>query len=108
MKEVKTQSILNDINILIDKAEKYDELKETMRTIDEIKQLAQRYYAKVLTVPVIAFLNDVNEDTVRKYIKLGLIPLHPKSTDSKLLVRASDAIVLDFTEMKKQSKTVRL
>ena len=35
---------------------------------------------------------------------MGLIPKHPDSTDGKILIRASDAMVLDFDELQKQSK----
>lgn len=69
---------------------------------------SEKFYNVPLPLPVVAMLHSVFPYIVREYIKLGLIEKHPSSTDAKILVRASEALVLDFTELKKQAKLQRL
>ncbi len=69
---------------------------------------SEKFYNVPLPLPVVAMLHSVSPYIVREYIKLGLIEKHPSSTDAKILVRASEALVLDFTELKKQAKLQRL
>lgn len=65
-----------------------------------------KFYTVPLTTKAVAELHDVHEATVRKYVKLKLIPTHPKSTDAKILIRASTAMQLDFELLKKQSHSL--
>ena len=63
-----------------------------------------KFYAKTMTVEMVAYLHDVHPNTVRKYINCGLIPKHPNSTNGKILIRASDRLTLDFDELRRKSK----
>lgn len=62
----------------------------------------RRFYNTALSTIVVAQLHSVSPELVRKYVRCGLIPTHPMSSDAKVLIRASDALLLDFVEMKKQ------
>ena len=104
MKNVDVNAMMTNFNILIAKSEKYDEIIKEQGSINSIKQKAERFYSKSLTADVVAKLHSVTKPTVLKYVKMGLIPKHPDSTDGKTLIRASDAMVLDFDELQKQSK----
>lgn len=59
-----------------------------------------KFYAVALTTEEVARLHGVGVVRVRDYARRGLIPLHPNSTDAKLLFRASDALTLDFQALK--------
>lgn len=65
-----------------------------------------KFYSKTMTVEFVAYLHDVHPNTVRKYINCGMIPKHPSSTSGKILIRASDALTLDFDEMRRRSKNL--
>lgn len=77
-------------------------MKEELSDLRSRKIDACRFYAAAVTVETVATLHDVHPDTVRKYVSLGLIETHPKSMDAKVLIRASDALMLDFSELKKR------
>jgi hypothetical protein len=77
-------------------------LKEELSTLKGRKLDAGRFYAVAVNVETVATLHNVHPDTVRKYVSLGLIEKHPDSMDAKILIRASDALLLDFTELKRQ------
>lgn len=62
----------------------------------------RRFYNTALSTIVVAQLHNVSPELVRKYVKCGLIPTHPMSSDAKVLIRASDALLLDFVEMKRK------
>lgn len=68
---------------------------------------ADRFYNVALSTADVARLHSVSDYLVRKYIGLGLIDRHPMSTDAKMYVRASDALLLDFKEMKEKAKYMR-
>jgi len=65
---------------------------------------AEKFYNSALTVDMVARLHGVSPYVVRKYIKKGLIDTHQDSSESKLLVRGSVALMLDFAKLKQQSK----
>ena len=102
MKNANIDAIRTNIDILIIKSEKYDEIIKEQGSINSIKQKAERFYSKSLTVDVVAKLHSVTKPTVLKYVKMGLIPKHPDSTDGEILIRASDAMILDFDELQKK------
>lgn len=83
---------------------------ENIRLKEEIARLkssmidASRFYAAALTVEAVAALHGVHPETVRKYVGLGLIDKHPDSSDAKILIRASDALLLNFKELKRKSR----
>lgn len=56
------------------------------------------------TLPLIAVaqMHNVDPRTIRAYIEDGYILKHPDSTDGKFLIRASDAIRLDFKELRRR------
>lgn len=62
----------------------------------------RRFYNSTLTTAVVAELHSVSPELVRKYVRMGMIPTHPMSCDAKILIRASDALLLDFVEMKRK------
>ena len=62
---------------------------------------SSRFYNCALNTGIVAELHSVSSELVRKYVKLGLIPVHPMSSDAKILIRASDALMLDFAELKR-------
>lgn len=62
---------------------------------------SSRFYNCALNTGVVAVLHSVSPELVRKYVSLGLIPVHPMSSDAKILIRASDALMLDFAELKR-------
>lgn len=68
---------------------------------------ADRFYNVALSTSDVARLHSVSDYLVRKYIELGLIDKHPMSTDAKMYVRASEALMLDFKEMKEKAKYMR-
>lgn len=107
MKDVDVTLIMRAIDILIDKAEKYDEYIKEQGSTESIKRKAEKFYCKSLTTDIVAKMHDVSKATVIKYVKLGLIPIHPNSTDGKILIRASDGITLDFDDLKYKSKYIR-
>lgn len=65
-----------------------------------------KFYAKTMTVELVAYLHDVHPNTVRKYVNCGLIEKHPNSTNGKILIRASEALTLDFSELRRKSKVL--
>ncbi len=82
--------IVTEINDLKKKLE-----KEKLRLFN-----SHRFYNVALTTKEVAKLHSVSPKLVAKYIKIGVIDAHPNSTDHKMLVRASDALLLDFKMLK--------
>lgn len=66
-----------------------------------------KFYDTALTTEMVGVLHGVSAGIVRRYIKYGLIPLHPMSTDAKLLVRGSVALSLDFDEIRRKAKFLK-
>lgn len=91
--------LISDVMDLVNENER---LQEELKYQRENTILVDKFYNVGLTTDVVAALHSVSAALVRKYIKEGLIETHPQSTDAKILVRASDALTLDFKAMKKQ------
>lgn len=92
------------IQAVIDLAGENDSLR---RENDRIKRSCvnvERFYNVPMTVSMVAELHSVSPGLVRKYVKKGLIETHPESTDAKILIRVSDALMLDFKELRKLYK----
>lgn len=104
MKDIDISSMMENMNVLIEKAKKYDEYVEAQGSIERLKSKSERFYCKALTADFVAKYHDVSKPTVLKYVKLGLIPTHPNSKDGRILIRASDNITLDFFELQHKSK----
>ena len=77
-------------------------LKEELSQLRERKLDAARFYAAAVDVKMVSILHGVNPDTVRKYVELGLIEKHPDSMQAKILIRGSEALLLDFKELRKR------
>lgn len=84
---------------------------QTLRAENErLKQSsvnADRFYSAMLSTEEVGRLHGVNKATVRNYIKRGLIEKAPDSTDGKIWIRASVALMLDFRKMKDKLKYMR-
>ena len=89
------------IQAVIDLANENDSLRRENDSIKRSYVNADRFYNVPMTVSMVAELHSVSPDLVRKYVKKRLIETHPKSTDAKILIRASDALMLDFKELRK-------
>ncbi|MEG1899629.1 MAG: hypothetical protein RR183_08130 [Bacteroidales bacterium] len=74
-----------------------EHLKENIIVVD-------KFYNSEFTTEMVAMLHGISVPTIRKYIKLGLIPLHPNSNDKILKIRGSDALKINFQELKFKSK----
>lgn len=79
-------------------------LKEELDLIRRTTVNVDRFYNVTLSTEEVARLHSVSRSTVLHYVNAGLIEKHPSSGDGKVLIRASDALLLDFSEMKKQLK----
>lgn len=68
---------------------------------------ADRFYSAMLSTEEVGRLHGVNKATVLNYVKRGLIEKAPDSTDGKVWIRASVALMLDFGKMKEKLKYMR-
>lgn len=84
-------------------------VEENHRLVQEMEIMKHRcidtekFYAVAVGVEIVAKMHNVSTQTVRKYIEMGLIERHPNSMDAKLVIRMSDALRLDFGELKRQA-----
>ena len=85
---------------------------QTLRAENErLKQSsinADRFYSAMLSTEEVGRLHGVSKDTVLNYVKRGLIEKAPDSTDGKVRIRASVALMLDFGKMKDKLKYMLL
>lgn len=68
---------------------------------------AERFYNVPMTLEVAGSLHGVSAKVVRRLVELGLLPKHPQSSDSKILIRASDAIRMDIDKLRNEAKMQR-
>lgn len=61
----------------------------------------ERFYSVPMTLEVAGQLHGVSAKVLRRLVDLGLIAKHPMSSDSKILIRASEAIRMNIDELKK-------
>ena len=64
----------------------------------------EKFYSVPMTLEVAGQLHGVSAKVLRRLVDLGLIAKHPKSSDSKILIRASEAIRMDIDVLKEQAK----
>ncbi len=76
-------------------------LKEELEEMRNKSVNVDKFYPILLDPPMVARLQAVSVQTVRAHIKDGAIPKHPDSTDSRTYIRASVALKLDFSELRK-------
>lgn len=60
----------------------------------------ERFYSVPMTLEVAGQLHGVSAKVLRRLVDLGLIAKHPKSSDSKILIRASEAIRMDIDKLR--------
>ena len=82
-------------------SEENQKLRERIEYLQGHCIVADKFYNSALGVEVVAAMHGVNPATVRKYVKTGAIPKHPNSTDGKILIRGSVALLLDFDELRR-------
>lgn len=74
--------------------QKLQQLENKVINIDKFENTS-------ITVEACARMHGVCVQTVRQYIKDGYIHEHPDSTERKKLIRTSDAILLNFKQLRK-------
>lgn len=67
----------------------------------------ERFHNVPMTLEVAGQLHGVSAKVVRRFVDLGLLPKHPQSSDSKILIRASDAIRMDIDQLREAAKLKR-
>ena len=64
----------------------------------------ERFYSVPMTLEVAGQLHGVSAKVLRRLVDLGLITKHPQSSNSKILIRASEAIRMDIDNLKEKAK----
>ncbi len=98
------ETLIGDVAVFVDN---YNRLERRCKELEASQYNAEKFYAVPLGVDVVAKLHNVSAYLVRRYVKLGLIPVHPGSTDAKIIIRGSDALLLDFNKMRNEAKYLR-
>lgn len=78
-----------------------EKLKEQLSEVKEGTVRADKFYGTSITVEACAAMHGVCRSTVCNYVAKGYIPRHPNSTDHKILIRTSDALLFDFKQARK-------
>lgn len=68
---------------------------------------SEKFYSVPMTLEVAGQLHGVSAKVIRRLVELGLIAKHPQSFDSKILIRASDAIRMNIDELKEKAKNLK-
>ena len=68
----------------------------------------KKFYGTAITVDACARMHNVCVETVREYVHAGFIPTHPDSTSRKILILTTDALLLDFKQLKQKYKELKL
>ena len=79
-------------------------LELELQRVKENSINASDFDKSYLTVESVALMHNVTTQTVRKYIRYGVIDEHPNSMPSKVLIRTSDALRINFKELKRNLK----
>ena len=98
------EKLIGEIAVFVDS---YNRMERRCNELEASQYNAEKFYAVPLGVDVVARLHNVSAYLVRRYVKLGLIPTHPSSTDAKIIIRGSDALLLDFNELREKAKSMR-
>lgn len=102
--ETPSERLLGDVTVFIDR---YNHLERENEKLRASQVNASRFYAVAFGVNVVSKMHDVSPYLVREYVKMGLIPQHPRSTQAKILIRLSDALLLDFNMLREEAKDYR-
>jgi len=97
------ETLMGNVAVFVDN---YNRLERRCKELETSQYNAEKFYAVPLGVDVVAKLHSVSPYLVRKYVDMGLIPTHPSTTDAKIVIRGSDALLLDFTAMRNKAKTM--
>lgn len=97
------ETLIGDVAVFVDS---YNRIERRCKELEKSQYNAERFYAVPLGIETVAKLHNVSAYLVRKYVKLGLIPVHPSSTDAKIIIRGSDALVLDFVKLRQEAKNL--
>ncbi len=97
------ETLLGDVAVFVDS---YRRMERRCKELETSQYNAEKFYAVPLGVDVVAKLHNVSPYLVRRYVKLGLIPIHPSSTDAKIIIRGSDALLLDFGKLRETAKNM--
>lgn len=98
------ERLLGDVTVLVDRL---NHLEQENKELRASQVNANRFYAVAFGVEAVSKMHDVSPYLVREYVKLGLIPQHPRSTQARILIRMSDALLLDFNQLREQAKSLR-
>lgn len=102
--ETISERLLGDVTVFVDRMNHLEKENEKLRA-SQVN--ASRFYAVAFGVDAVSKMHDVSPYLVREYVKMGLIPQHPRSTQAKLLIRLSDALLLDFDALREEAKNYR-
>ena len=98
------ETLLGDVAVFVDN---YNRMERRCSELEASQYNAEKFYPVPLGVDVVAKLHGVSAYLVRRYVKLGLIPTHPGSSDAKIVIRGSTALLLDFDKLREQAKSIR-
>ena len=99
------EKLLGDVTVFIDR---YNRLERRCAELETSQYNAEKFYAVAFGVEAVSKIHDVSPYLVREYVKMGLIPQHPRSSQSKILIRLSDALLLDFNRLREEAKSRRI
>ena len=102
--ETPSERLLGDVTVVIDRLNHLEQENERLRA-SQVN--ASRFYTVAFGVEAVSKMHDVSPYLVREYVKMGLIPQHPRSTQAKILIRLSDALLLDFNVLREAAKDYR-
>lgn len=102
--ETAGEKLLGDVSVFVDRLNR---LERRCAELEASQYNANKFYAVAFGVDTVSKMHDVSPYLVREYIKLGLIPQHPRSTQAKILIRMSDALLLDFNQLREHAKSLR-
>lgn len=97
--------MLGDVTVFVDRL---NFLERENKELRESRYDANRFYAVAFGVETVSKMHDVSPYLIREYVKLGLIPQHPRSSQAKILIRMSDALLLDFNQLRERAKERRV
>lgn len=92
------------ISVLVKEIAGKELLEQEIRILRSTSVDSNKFYNVMLTTDEAAHLHSCAASTIRKYADLGVLPMSDKSTSGKILFRASDVLLLDLKEAKKQAR----
>lgn len=102
--ETASERLLGDVTVFVDN---YRRMERRCAELESSQYDANKFYAVAFGVEEVSRMHDVSPYLVREYVRMGLIPQHPRSSQAKILVRLSDALTLDFNALRERAKEYR-